>query len=359
LGAFYFLLFLAFFIKIIRHYLRPAVQRKSNKQLSFFVICIGLCGSRIVYHFSFPYLHGSCAQPTIDDSNLTVWDVLTTFPSALFYTAFSVNIHALAVVYHLVAKAAGGLWVLITSLVMLNLVVYSTLVAFYLRPDVQALFDVQIYTTSATEFIMAVLLVVYARLIYQRFVPPNPMQKLWRGSLVCFLCFLLKAVLIVLVYTLWNRTYSTAVFFVNYFFTELIPMGTMLLIFEGPRVVGAALPMYSQAKEREATRESSVDSGYYVPVPPPPEPEVLLPRSATMSETINSYGARSGQGGRTISTTSNGVPRTISTASVGGFPRTISNYDVVAARTLSSTDGVPRTASTNFGPRTLSALSAV
>jgi len=89
----------------------------------------------------------------------------------------------------------------------------------------------------------------------------------------------------------YNRDYPPGIFFPYYFFSEIIPMGTMLLIFEGPRVV-SGLPLGSAIRDKEASRETSVDSGFYIPVSPPPEPEDLLPRSATMSETINSVSAQ-------------------------------------------------------------------
>jgi len=213
LGSAYLLLFLIFSTKILRHFLRPAVQRKSNKQLSFFFICVCLCGCRVAYNFTFPTLSDDCSRPSLDDGDLSALDILGTLPSALFFSAFAVNIHALAVVYHSVAKAAGGLWILTILLCLMNILVYTTLIIFYSRPEMAIVLDVQVYTTSATEFIIACLLIVYARLIYIRFLPPNPMEKLWRGSFLCFLCFLVKAVLIIVVDILWHKDYTPVSFF--------------------------------------------------------------------------------------------------------------------------------------------------
>jgi len=57
-----------------------------------------------------------------------------------------------------------------------------------------------------------------------------------------------------------------------------------------------SLPLGNSARNQPSKNSTSVDSGYYAPLPPPPEPEVLLPRSATMSETMSSFP------GRTLST---------------------------------------------------------
>jgi len=287
LGSAYVVLFLVFSLKILRHFLRPAVQRKSNKQLSFFFICVLLCGCRIAYNFAFPFSSPDCVRPSLDDGDLTAVDVLGTLPSALFFSAFAVNIHALAVVYHSVAKAAGGLWVLTIGLCLMNILVYTTLIIFYSRPDKVLFLDIQVYTTSATEFIIACLLIVYARLIYIRFLPPNPMEKLWRGSFLCFLCFLVKAVLIIVVDILWHHDYTPVAYFTYSFFSEIVPMATMLLIFEGPRgLTSNTSPLISVSQAKERNVDSEVSTGYFAPIPPPPEPEVLLPRSATMSETV-------------------------------------------------------------------------
>jgi len=68
-------------------------------------------------------------------------------------------------------------------------------------------------------------------------------------------------------------------------------MVTMLLIFEGPRGISSSTSPLSVSHAKERNIESDVSTGNYAPIPPPPEPEVLLPRSATMSET-NSFSPR-------------------------------------------------------------------
>jgi len=121
-------------------------------------------------------------------------------------------------------------------LVVCNLVIYGLLIVWYALPsgDLRdAIFNSYLVILSSLEFLIAALYLLYATLLYRRMtIRPNPMTRLFRAAIICFICFCVKSVFIIILALVWDGEYPPPVFVIYFIFSEIIPLLVMFIIFE-------------------------------------------------------------------------------------------------------------------------------
>jgi len=245
LAALYFILFVNVLSKLIR---LTWLDKKPGKESLKRFLALGLVFSavRTAYLGAFPLTHEGCGDVSQSSGDNLLWSVFGTLPAVLFLSAFSVNITTLAKVYHTVTTVnEPALKLNNIALGIINLVIWTLLLVWYALPDgdtKDTIYSSYLWLLASTELLIAIFLLVYACLLYRRFfVRPNPMFKLWVASIICFLCFCVKSVLIVVLAFVFKGTYPPSLLVFYLIFSEIIPIVVMLIIFESSGKRGAEL----------------------------------------------------------------------------------------------------------------------
>jgi len=125
----------------------------------------------------------------------------------------------------------------IIFLVICNLGVYGTLLPLFIIPFDDPLYwrisDVNNYALVIVEFLIASLCLLYGFRLYRYMrTVPNPMAALFGATFICFVCFSVKCILILVVQHQHDREYPPRVLLFYFYVSELIPLFVMLIIFE-------------------------------------------------------------------------------------------------------------------------------
>jgi len=75
----------------------------------------------------------------------------------------------------------------------------------------------------------------------------NPFKRVWRASIVCFLCFCVKSVLIVILTVKYEGQFDNETYALYLIAAEVIPLVVMLIIFEGTKKEGHSRPQQVSA----------------------------------------------------------------------------------------------------------------
>jgi len=246
--------------------------KESLKQ--FLALVFIFSAGRCVYFVSWPFLHSGCDSASQQSGDTLLWSIFGTLPAAIFLTAFSVNITTLAKIYFSVTSVSQmGLKLNTFCLILFNLVIYGLLLAWYCLPndDTDSLFNAYLILLSTMEFVIAALYLFYATLLYLRMtIRPNPMLRLFRAAIVCFICFCVKSIFIIVLALIWDGEYPPPVLVIYPIVSEIIPLLVMFIIFEtsGKRDRGQPIGSENgkQMSEKFAHTSPPIDSNEPDPV---------------------------------------------------------------------------------------------
>jgi len=127
------------------------------------------------------------------------------------------------------------------------------------------------YPLIFTIIFLASLCLLYGFRLYRYMrTVPNPMAALFGATFVCFVCFSVKCILILVVQHQHDREYPPRVLVFYFYVSEIIPLFVMLIMFEtsGKRegriemdpslsMMGTHTPMETMADERASLLQDS------------------------------------------------------------------------------------------------------
>jgi hypothetical protein len=244
------------------------VRRRAQK---LFLLCGAVtCAGRICYFILWPLLtgrdeHGDCQVPTTDASHIhLVLAIMGTVPAPIFLSAFSVNVYVFAKIYHTILAASKWKFrALVAILTLSNLVVYALSLA-AVAHNRDSVNDAQVFSISASSFIVGVCFLMYSLLLYYGVkiqagppssssnsssssmgesksrrkaaaaprMPANPMRPLVYVAAICLICFCVRSVLLPILMRSFSGKFSVVKLTVYVYFSEIFPLALMLYIFD-------------------------------------------------------------------------------------------------------------------------------
>jgi len=232
-GVLFLILFFYVTIKLVHIVVIERVPGKEALK-QFLALVFIFSAGRSVYFVSWPFLHSGCDSASQEG---------------------------------VTSVSQMGLKLNTFFLILVNLVIYGLLLAWYCLPndDTDSLFNAYLILLSTMEFVIAALYLFYATLLYLRMtIRPNPMQRLFRAAIVCFICFCVKSILIIILALIWDGDYPPPVLVIYPIVSEIIPLLVMFIIFEtsGKRDRGQPIGSESgkQMSEKFAHTSPPIDS---------------------------------------------------------------------------------------------------
>lgn len=265
LGGCYVLINIAVAILLVRITRQHGASRKAQKLFLFFSWLQS--AGRTAFFFIRPMTLYPCGDSTI--TKTTIWlDLLGTIPAALFISAFSVNVYTFARIFHTVlARQQAHFLCLKAILTLLNVVLYTITIA---SATIDGLTVLMVWLVSFNAFSIACCFMTYAagvhREVDQRLAQnarratrgqyrrrasvsqasyyallrtvifdrnsTNPMIKMVFVSTLCLVCFIVRAVILIITTLNNNGQFTWYVSLLYYFVSEIIPISLMLMIFE-------------------------------------------------------------------------------------------------------------------------------